>query len=381
MGPLVPQAMSRLHLAWTLSALLALASADSIMGKEGYIRNADNKYLTCGSESCTWGPTPSQIFRADPGKEGSKSTGKIGFRILDVTDSGPPRDTSQCLDRQHCHSSKSNLRMSDCGHCGAGKWTYQESDNSLREGDSFQNCVQDDGSSRHCKDSHDIIDWPVNTECKVKDTIISDLKCTNQKTGGTCGADFAGGSLQGASVQETCDACDADKGTSLGCQFSFTATDTSTISTTFTDATAIKVGTTFSVGINFVAEAKDSVTVEVTETLTVGKTKSKQMSTSIGSSCSTSTPAGHKAVATANFMKGTLVGTFTAKVTTTYDCPQKQPTVNSTSGTISITNVPTVNLVGECKLTGVACGKSDKRVFPLDEDSWLASSDPTIKLA
>lgn len=131
-------------------------------GQQGYfvdMQRGAKRYLTCGSSTCTWEPTPSQVFRADPGREGSTNTGKYGFRVLQINAAGNTTDTGQCLDREHCHHSTSNLRMSDCGHCGAGKWTFQS--NELREGDQNQNCVQDDGQSKHCSDSHDPIDWPV----------------------------------------------------------------------------------------------------------------------------------------------------------------------------------------------------------------------------
>ena len=41
--------------------------------------------------------------------------------------------TSQCLDRERCKSSYSNLRYSVCDHCGAKNWDIQ-SDGSLRDG-------------------------------------------------------------------------------------------------------------------------------------------------------------------------------------------------------------------------------------------------------
>ncbi|KAJ8046939.1 Nidogen-2 [Holothuria leucospilota] len=47
--------------------------------------------------------------------------------------------TGQCLDREHCHSSTSNLRYSDCDHCGAIHWDLR-SDGTLRE-DAGNNCI------------------------------------------------------------------------------------------------------------------------------------------------------------------------------------------------------------------------------------------------
>ena len=40
--------------------------------------------------------------------------------------------TNHCLDREHCHSGTSNLRYSDCDHCGAIHWDIRN-DGSVRE--------------------------------------------------------------------------------------------------------------------------------------------------------------------------------------------------------------------------------------------------------
>lgn len=62
--------------------------------------------------------------------------------------------TSQCLDREHCHSSSSNLRYSACDHCGAIHWDIR-SDGSLRE-DNGKNCIYSTSSTQaavqHCSD-------------------------------------------------------------------------------------------------------------------------------------------------------------------------------------------------------------------------------------
>jgi len=62
--------------------------------------------------------------------------------------------SSQCLDREHCHSSSSNLRYSSCDHCGAIHWDIR-SDGSLRE-DKGKNCIYTVSSTqaavRHCSD-------------------------------------------------------------------------------------------------------------------------------------------------------------------------------------------------------------------------------------
>jgi hypothetical protein len=57
-----------------------------------------------------------------------------------------------CLDREHCHSSSSNSRVSDCGHCGAIHWKMTP-DGKLGE-DGMSNCIENDGEIRHCSDGN-----------------------------------------------------------------------------------------------------------------------------------------------------------------------------------------------------------------------------------
>ena len=60
--------------------------------------------------------------------------------------------TKHCLDREHCHSSTSNMRYSDCDHCGAVHWTIDINDGSVRE-DGTNNCIYNDSGNayiHHC---------------------------------------------------------------------------------------------------------------------------------------------------------------------------------------------------------------------------------------
>lgn len=60
--------------------------------------------------------------------------------------------TKYCLDREHCHSSTSNMRYSDCDHCGAVHWTIDLNDGSVRE-DGYNNCIYNDSGNayiHHC---------------------------------------------------------------------------------------------------------------------------------------------------------------------------------------------------------------------------------------
>ena len=45
---------------------------------------------------------------------------------------------SSCIDREHCHSSTSDIRYSSCSHCGAIHWTIA---NQMVAEDGFNNCV------------------------------------------------------------------------------------------------------------------------------------------------------------------------------------------------------------------------------------------------
>ena len=60
--------------------------------------------------------------------------------------------TPYCLDREHCHSSTSDMRYSDCNHCGAVHWTIDINDGSVRE-DGNNNCIYNDSGNayiHHC---------------------------------------------------------------------------------------------------------------------------------------------------------------------------------------------------------------------------------------
>lgn len=87
-----------------------------------------------------------------------------------------PGDTcgNICLDREHCHSSTSNLRFSECKHCGAIHWSIEGT--KIGE-DEMKNCNnRKDGTMaymKHCKDSHEklyyeIITLPQSTALQVK---------------------------------------------------------------------------------------------------------------------------------------------------------------------------------------------------------------------
>lgn len=86
--------------------------------------------------------------------------------------------TGLCLDREHCHSSTSNLRYSDCGHCGAIHWSINR-DGSVRE-DSGQNCIYKDSSGQasvhHCFDGFE----------KFKQVLLGNQFLLKSKRHGDC---------------------------------------------------------------------------------------------------------------------------------------------------------------------------------------------------
>jgi hypothetical protein len=125
--------------------LLACWAPTADAGQHGLIRHRSTlKFLTCARDKCTFGVDPAQIFTEVTGRDGQSS---FKISLADGTSLGT------CLDREHCHKSESNSRESDCGHCGAVHWTYNSEDGKLAE-DHSKNCVQDDGSVKHCGDGH-----------------------------------------------------------------------------------------------------------------------------------------------------------------------------------------------------------------------------------
>lgn len=60
-----------------------------------------------------------------------------------------------CLDREHCHSGSSDLRYSECDHCGAIHWNIVTSNGAVCE-DACKNCIYKNSDStaaiHHCSD-------------------------------------------------------------------------------------------------------------------------------------------------------------------------------------------------------------------------------------
>jgi hypothetical protein len=69
------------------------------------------------------------------------------------------RDTNWCMDREHCHSDTSNLRLSECDHCGAMHWLFFDKGDGtfyLAEDDGL-NCIYNNNGTpavHHCKDGN-----------------------------------------------------------------------------------------------------------------------------------------------------------------------------------------------------------------------------------
>ena len=60
-----------------------------------------------------------------------------------------------CLDREHCHSSSSDLGYNECDHCGAIHWNIITSNGAVCE-DACKNCIyknsDDTAAIHHCSD-------------------------------------------------------------------------------------------------------------------------------------------------------------------------------------------------------------------------------------
>lgn len=309
----------------------------------GYFMDSDKNYFSCTSSSCTFGSTPSQMFKKVSGKDGQNKFQVYNEEGIFI---------GQCLDREKCHSSTSNARYSSCDHCGAVHWGF--SGNKLAE-DKMANCIQFDGYIRHCKDSFAYMSF-VSPTCKVKSTKITDLKCVDEVSGGVCGSAFTGDSISGAGSENDCNACSAAPNSTLQCTFSFAVSTSHTISTTFSSSTAIMIGTEFSVGLNLeVVSVGAKAVFSVTETLTYGETKQTTSTQTVTGGCQATIKAGTRESATANFLSGTLMSEFSATVTTEYDCPWKPDSKEPTTGTITITDVPTQSMIGSCKTENIDC--------------------------
>lgn len=330
---------------WSLRCVVVPVVVSIAQGEQGTIMDTSTgKFLTCRTDTCSWAVTPSQIFREDDGNDGQSR-----FHILTMDG----KDTGQCLDREHCHSGSSNARMADCNHCGAVHWQYDG--NRLAE-DGMRNCIQSSAGIEHCDQSHAPIRWPVAPVCKVKSQTITNLQCKSTNNDGTCGASFQSGSTMGAHSTSDCNACAASPGSILQCSFSMGITSTHSYTTEFstTSSMEVKAGIKFDMGLSF-ASAEVTFGISITDSLTTGRSTADTKTYNSQSACNAEIKAGSRESATATFLAGTLVGDFTANVTTQWDCPWKSEDKETTSGRLTITNVPALSTDGSCTPVNVPC--------------------------
>ena len=103
------------------------------------IQEFKGTFVPCKVNSTTF--TANTVFLVNPGTPGYLSIQIFG--------------TNHCLDREHCHSSTSDLRYSDCDHCGAIHWTINTNNGMVSE-DGTNNCIYKDASGdayiQHCND-------------------------------------------------------------------------------------------------------------------------------------------------------------------------------------------------------------------------------------
>eukprot|EP00929_Paragymnodinium_shiwhaense_P000880 TRINITY_DN101085_c0_g1_i1.p1 TRINITY_DN101085_c0_g1~~TRINITY_DN101085_c0_g1_i1.p1 ORF type:complete len:345 (+),score=79.92 TRINITY_DN101085_c0_g1_i1:89-1123(+) len=312
------------------------------------VDSQSNKYLTCNDKLCTFEVTPTQLFRKGPGDKG-----QYRFHILN----NKGEDSGQCLDREHCQHGSSNARMASCNHCGAYHWDFK--DKKLAE-DGMKNCIKSDGSVGHCSDSFAAINMIPET-CQVASQTITDLKCKNELSGGICGANFQKGSVVGASSESDCNACHAAQNSTTHCTFSLSVTSSTSIDTSFSSATDIglKYGAKFEEG-GIIFKAEESIEFSVDETLTYGKSTTKTKTTEVNNACSADIVAGTRESVKANVMTGTIIGEFTATVTTKWSCPGKPDDVHKDQrATMTIKDVPTQSVIGSCTPLAGQCSKAD----------------------
>merc|ERR1712217_1016296 len=131
--------------------------------------------------------------------------------------------------------------------------------------------------------------------------------------------------MGGGHSTNDCNACSAAPGSKLECDFDMGVSTHHTYTTDFSSATGVTVGMgiKFQAGIVF-AKAGTTFSVSVSETLTTGHSTSDDKSYSTNSACKATINGGSRESAKATFFEGTLIGDFTADVTTKFDCSWKK---------------------------------------------------------
>jgi len=202
---------------------------------------------------------------------------------------------------------------------------------------------------------------PTPPECTNPRQFISDLKCKNPATQGTCSADWAPGSVQGAHSEQTCDACHAPEKSETQCDFNMALATTQTITNTWEKSIGIGIGLEFTIGFNFIAKSEFTAKFHLDAMLKTGKSMQMSTTTTLGHACHISLVAGTAADATADVITGTLAADFTATLSQVYDnCPETKKEVETQ---ITITNVPTLGIDGSCKVVAKTCNKTLADIF------------------
>jgi len=128
-----------------LSLLITYANCYS-----GFIKSRiTGNFLTCNSENCEFSQSATQIYKEEGGNDG-QSRFTYG---------------TQCLDRESCHSSTSDARLSDCNHCGTYHWKYDQASGKLGE-DKMSNCIQYNGKMAHCSTTWEPVDFYNQSNCE-----------------------------------------------------------------------------------------------------------------------------------------------------------------------------------------------------------------------
>lgn len=336
----------------TLFSLLLAGRPPSCPPKEqtGYIKNQDGEYLSCTNQNCQFGSfeaTTTPLFKQQPGLW---NTGQSQFAMFTPT----MAPTGQCLNFYRSNDQLS-LRMADCNIHGSNRWLLC---NGILAYGGMWGCIQEDAKINYCVDSYASVSM-VAPKCALAGITVDNLKCKSPMTGGGCASSgFDSGSMRGASAQNECNACDAAKGSTQSCSFSFGYTTTQQITNTWSNSETNSFSVSFSLEEDFFfLKATEGFSYTFSHTLTTGRSTTQSYTVEDTTACSVELAPGTKETATAQYLVGTIEADFTGTVTKHYACNTgvKNQTATEEDMTLTITNVPTAKIIGSCTTQAGTC--------------------------
>jgi len=123
-------------------------------------KSNQDQYLTCSRTKCRFedGP-PTQEFVENPAYinpvPDSPSNDESRFLIYDLATG---LFTKSCLDRKDWDEPESDSRAASCASFGALRWAMNDKLHQLST-DNNNNCLQSDGTIKHCKDGWQLVDF------------------------------------------------------------------------------------------------------------------------------------------------------------------------------------------------------------------------------